>query len=90
MGSSALSFGKVIGGLSKTLGVVNQIIPIYKEAQPIINNAKNAFGIIKEFKNTATNKIINNTEKNIKPIKEKINAIKSANFSNYNGPTFFQ
>lgn len=90
MGTSTFSVGKILGGLSKTLGVVNQVIPIYKEAKPIIQNAKTAFGIIKELGNSTTNRIMANTEKNVKPIKEKINTINSVNSSLSNGPTFFQ
>ena len=77
--TNTFSFGKILGGLSKTLGVVNQIIPIYKEAKPMIQNAKTAFNIVKEFGNTTTNRIVKTTEKNMKPIKEKINTVKSVN-----------
>ncbi len=79
------SFTKVIGGISKTLGVINQVIPIYKEAKPLVNNARNAISLLKEFGNTATKKVIENTNKNIGPIKEKIQKI-----TNEKGPTFFQ
>lgn len=87
VGTASFSFGKILGGISKTLGVINQVIPIYKEAKPMIQNAKTAFSLIKEFGNSATNRIITNTEKNIKPIKEKIN---ETNLDNQKGPTFFQ
>ena len=70
---NGLSFTRVLGGLSRTLGVVNQIIPLYKEAKPLMNNARNAFNIIKEFSNSTTNKVLTNTEKNLQPLKEKIN-----------------
>lgn len=88
MGASTLSFGKILGGLSKTLGVVNQVIPIYKEAKPMIQNAKTAFSLIKEFGNSATNRVMTNTEKNLKPIKEQINNMNIR--ENKKGPTFFQ
>jgi len=90
VGTSTFSFGKILGGISKTLGVVNQVIPIYKEAKPMIQNAKTAFNILKEFGTSTTTRIKTNTEKNMKPIKEKINTIKSVNLSNSNAPTFFQ
>ena len=82
-----LSFTKVLGGLSKTLGVVNQIIPLYKEAKPMISNAGKAISIIRELGNTTTNRVINNTAKNMAPIKEKIN---KQILNNQKGPTFFQ
>ena len=58
IGTSTFSFGKLLGGLSKTLGVVNQVIPIYKEAKPIIQNARTAFNLVKELGSTTTNRIM--------------------------------
>ncbi len=88
---SGLSLGRVVGGISKTLGVVNQIIPIYKEAKPMIDNAKSAFALMKEFGNKATTRVLNNTEKNLKPLKDKINvSLNNPNVGNQKGPTFFQ
>lgn len=90
--SNPFSIGKIVGGFSKTLGVVNQIIPLYKEAKPMIQNARNALNLIKEFSNTTTTKVKNNTEKNIGPIKEKIAIVKNLNennLQNKKGPTFF-
>ncbi len=84
------SLVKMIGGLSKTLGVVNEIIPIYKEAKPLVSNARNAINLLKEFSNNTTSKIMTNTSKNIGPIKEKILNTTSQNNNNIKGPTFFQ
>lgn len=86
--TNTFSIGKIVGGLSKTLGVVNQIIPLYKEAKPMIQNARNAISLIKEFSSTTTNKVITNTEKNMQPIKEKIEIINNSS-QNKKGPTFF-
>lgn len=90
LNTSSLSVSKVLGGLSKTLGTINQIIPIYKEAKPMIQNAKTAFSLFKEFSNSTANKIINNADKNVKPIKEKISNISNTNLKTINNPTFFQ
>lgn len=87
--TSSFSLTKIIGGINKTLGVVNQIIPIYKEAKPMINNAKTALGIIKELGSSTTNRVLTNTNKNLQPIKEKINN-KNRNSPTQKGPTFFQ
>lgn len=88
--NNPFSIGKIVGGLSKTLNVANQLIPLYKEAKPMIKNAKNAFNLIKEFGNTTTNTVLINKEKNITPFKEKLELVKE-NKINYNkkGPTFF-
>ena len=85
----SLSLTKMIGGISKTLGVVNQLIPLYKEAKPIVSNARNALNIIKEFSNTTTNRVMTKKEANLKEVKEKIATIES-NLTNTKGPTFFQ
>lgn len=53
---SGLSLSKVIGGVSKTLNVANQIIPLYMQAKPMISNAKNAFKVAKEILNTPSSK----------------------------------
>ena len=37
---SGLSLTKVLSGISKGLGLMNQAIPIYKEIKPMIGNAK--------------------------------------------------
>lgn len=88
--SSPLSLSKIVGGLSKTLGIANQIIPIYKEARPMIQNARNALNLVKEFSNSTTTRIQNNTQKNLKPLKEKVELIKNINANeNKKGPTFF-
>lgn len=44
-----LSFAKIIGGISKTLQIANQVIPLYQKAKPMISNARSMMGILKEF-----------------------------------------
>ena len=58
---SGLTLTKVIGGMSKTLNVVNQLIPLYKEAKPMLSNAQNAFKIAKEFMTYSSPKTKNET-----------------------------
>ena len=91
--ASGLTIPKVIGGLSKGLGVINQIIPLYKEAKPLVSNARNAINLLKEMSNTTTNRVMEKTQTNMAPIKEKINKISNNNNINNNqqkGLTFFQ
>lgn len=51
-----LTFTKVIEGISKTLQIANQVIPLYQKAKPMISNARSMMGILKEFtkKNSKT------------------------------------
>ena len=85
---SGLSFGKVIGGISKTLNLVNQAIPLYKQMRPLISNAGSILSIFREFNKPDVVK--NSNEKSITmhdaslPIKTKIPSIST------NSPTFFQ
>lgn len=75
---SGLTLGKAVSGISKSLNVVNQLIPIYKEFKPTVINAKN---IIKSFSNGKRQSQIS-TVKNNK---------KTTNISSvaYNNPKFF-
>ena len=57
-----LNLAKIIGGLSKTLQIANQVIPLYQKAKPMISNARSLFGIVKEMgKNTQKEKQIAST-----------------------------
>lgn len=67
-----LSLGKIIGGLSRTLQIANQIIPLYQRAKPTIINARNMLNMLKEInkkeptsKTAITEKEDSNTEKNV-------------------------
>ena len=50
--NSGLTISKVFSGISKSLNVVNQLIPIYREVKPVIGNAKNILGVLKDFNNS--------------------------------------
>ncbi len=88
--TAGLTLPKVIGGISKTLNVANQIIPLYMQAKPMIKNAKNAFYVAKEVLQTpakpATKKksptIVKKTQL---PKKEEI----TPPLQNANNPVFF-
>jgi len=84
--TSGLTFGKVLTGISKTLSIANQVIPLYQQAKPMINNAKTILTAIKgiKFDNPKNSEITkeltikSNTNGNIE--KAKTN----------NNPVFFQ
>ena len=85
LGRSSLSLPKILNGLSKTLGVVNQAIPLYKQAKPMIQKGRTLFKLASEInKPTTTTKSqnkVNNSLKIPNPIK-KTNSL--------NKPVFFQ
>jgi len=66
--NSGLTLTKVIGGISKTLSIANQVIPLYREAKPMINNAKTILSVLKGFNtsNAKTNSVVNNSKEETK------------------------
>jgi len=80
--NSGLTFAKVLGGISKTLNIANQVIPIYREAKPMINNAKNILSVLKDFNISNSHK--NNTLKE----NNKKDTVNKEIIRN-NGPNFF-
>ncbi len=54
--TSKLSLTSLISGAQKTIGTVNQIIPLYKQVQPLINNSKTIINAAKNIKFPSINK----------------------------------
>lgn len=48
------SFQKFLDGTQKTLGLINQVIPVYNQMKPLWNNAKTMFRIVDELKASPT------------------------------------
>ena len=69
---------QLIGGLSKTLNIANQMIPIYKQVKPLISNSKN---VLSNLQKLNINKATNINKQSI-PNTQNI-------VSNTNSPTFF-
>lgn len=82
-----------INGTQKTLGLVNQAIPIIKQMSPVMKNAKTMFKVMNEFKKVDVNKNSIKSSSNISynqksvPDSNETNIIN--NNTNSNGPTFF-
>ena len=81
-----IKWSSILSGTQKTLNVVNQAIPIIKQAGPVINNAKTMFRVMNEFKKVdiPQNNIIENPVSEISSPETKIEK------NNTMGPTFFQ
>lgn len=104
-GRSGLTFSSILSGTQKVLGVANQAIPLVKQVQPMMNNAKTMFKIMNEFKRSDSktksskttsknNSVYNNSQqtKNIKTnnTPEKIESDNNHHYeTDVNGPTFF-
>ena len=65
-----LTLSKVLGGASRTIGFVNQAIPLYYQVRPLLSNAKTVVNMYSSMKNNTTNN--NSPPNNIKEIPESI------------------
>lgn len=87
---SGLSLTKVIGGVSKTLSVANQLIPLYVQVKPMISNAKSAFGVAKEILSTPNNTKTSSGKKgNVLETKKRSVSNVTPQIKNTNNPVFF-
>lgn len=87
--SNTLSFSKVLSGLSKTLTVANQVIPLYKQAKPLINNLSSVRTILSSLTKNDSNSSNNSTTAN-KKTNNQISSHNEENISILNPPTFFR
>lgn len=92
-------FSRLIGGLNwssilnntqKTLGIVNQAIPMVKQISPVMKNAKTMFRVMNEFKKvdiptTSNSETTNITTNNL----DESRTIVVENKVYDGGPTFF-
>lgn len=85
---NSLSLGKIIGGLSKTLNIVNQALPLYKQIKPIIKNASGILSVFKEFNKPDTPSSPTNFKE--KSTQASTVDAKIIETSSLNIPTFFQ
>lgn len=63
LGSSKITLSGILNGAQKTIGTVNQIVPIYNQIKPMVQNSKTLLNVIKGLKlpSTRNNKNIQNT-----------------------------
>jgi len=74
-----LNWAHLLDGTQKTLGVINQAIPLIYQIKPLITNAKTAFRVVNAIKN----------EPNVKPSKKDNTSIIRNNNTSNNSPTYF-
>lgn len=89
--TSGLTFGKVLGGISKTLSIANQVIPLYEQAKPMIHNAKTILSVLRGL-NKNDGAIKKATSTNVATTKNNItyDNLNPTTISNNNSPIFFQ
>ena len=88
---SGLTLSKVIGGVSKTLNIAKQIIPLYMQAKPMISNARNAFKIAKGILSTPSTSNTSQNDNVASSNKEKTTTTKEEQptIVSTNNPVFF-
>ena len=96
----ALNWGGIINNTSKTLGIINQTIPIVKQVGPMMNNMKSMLKIASIFKDETDvpkkkNYFTNNYQTKIQNNSNSSTTIQKNNIKNYYqdtedySPTFF-
>ncbi len=73
-----INFNNILNGASKTLGVINQAIPVFYQIKPLWQNTKTMLRVAKIIKNdepTTSEKISNNSN--------------NSNIDNSTNPSFF-
>ena len=51
-----INFSNLLDGTSKTLGVINQAIPVYYQVKPLVSNVKTIFKITNALKDNPEEK----------------------------------
>ena len=55
--NSKITFSGILNGASKTLGVINQAIPVFYQIKPIWNNTRTMFKVFKGLNSNDTSKL---------------------------------
>ena len=86
-----VNWSGMLSNIQKTLGVVNQAIPMVKQVSPMIGNAKTMFKIMNEFKkvDTPVNGNIQKSQSNNKKVENLDISKQNIISESPNQPTFF-
>ncbi len=81
----AINWGGILSNTQKTLGIINQTIPIVYQVKPIINNAKTMFKIANSIKSDG------DMDQSVKRTNEVVveKSINNSNYDNIDKPMFF-
>lgn len=83
--ASKITFSGILNGASKTLGVINQAIPVFYQVKPIWNNARTMLRVVKGLNNNDTNS--NNINNSIN--EKQTSNITATKKEQSNAPVFF-
>ena len=85
-----LSLVRILGSISRTLGMVRQVAPIYQGIKPLITKAPEFFARLNNMRNVLQNSTSAFRMPERKVINQYQNDNASFNQNNVNGPVFFQ
>lgn len=89
---NGFNLSTLLNGAQKTLGFVNQLIPVARQITPMMKNAKTMFRVMNEFKkvDTPSNPTISNSKNVITSVSDTpIQNTHNSASTTTNGPTFF-
>lgn len=83
------NWGSILNNTQKTLGLINQAIPVIKQVTPVMKNAKTIFKVMNEFKRIDTPSAAVDTSSNLDHMDENSNILENNNINFDGAPTFF-
>lgn len=87
--AGGLNLKSILSGTQKTLNFANQALPLIKQVEPMVHNAKTMFKVMNEFKKVETPSVKKtNNDSNISKSNVNKEIIEPQNIDSY-GPTFF-
>ena len=84
-----LSFTKIIGGISKTLQIANQMIPLYQRAKPMIQNARTIMSTLKNLTSSSSKDASSKSVNSNSTTKSMNTSLPQTKKIEKNSPTFF-
>lgn len=82
----AINWSGLLEGTQKTLGVINQAIPVVYQIKPIVNNAKTIFKIANSMKEEPQE---STKQKEEPPLQKEVNIQQQEKTSSNNSPIFY-
>lgn len=98
MNNNPGTFNKILNSINSTLNIANKVVPIYKEAKPIINTVTSTYKKVKDNGNDIKkviklmkfkNEIKKEQNINTNNFQNTYNQTITTNNSNINNPKFF-
>lgn len=86
-GMRGMNWGTLLTNTQRTLGLINQAIPVVKQVTPVMKNAKTMFRVMNEFKKVDEPVVVPKQQMQTKPNKQTNTP--STPTSSMNQPTFF-